>query len=87
VAQSQPRLSVYTSKLILSSCGFSDAINREAAFRAGLVRPDLADPFKDFDGDALLGQVGEEAADGVRCLAHGLGNLRSAGTFVAAQHG
>jgi hypothetical protein len=35
---------------------------------------------------ALLGEASEKAADGVRCLAHGRRNLRSAGAFVAAQH-
>jgi hypothetical protein len=42
---------------------------------------------RDRDLDALLCQAGKEPADGVRSPTHRLGDLRSAGSFVPAQHG
>jgi hypothetical protein len=64
-----------------------DAIHGVAALRALFVRADLADPLEDINFDSLLGEAGEEAADGMRRPTHGLGDLRSACAPVAAQHG
>jgi hypothetical protein len=51
-----------------------------------IVRADLPNALEHFDIDALFGETGEEAADGVRRPTHGLRDLRSAGAFSAVKH-
>jgi hypothetical protein len=58
-----------------------------AALGAGLVGSNLPDALEDLDLDALLGKSRQERADGVRCLARCLSDLRSAGTLDTAQSG
>src|SRR3954452_13794415 len=62
-------------------------VNRVAALRTPLIRPDLTDALHDLDYHSLLGQAGQEAAHGTRRPAHRLGNQRSAGAFVAGEAG
>jgi hypothetical protein len=50
-----------------------------------IVRTDLPNALEHFDIDALFGEAGKKAADGVRRPVHGLGDLRPAGAFVTAR--
>ena len=43
-----------------------EAIDSVAAFRACLVRTNLADALTDFDSETLFLKAGQEAADGMR---------------------
>jgi hypothetical protein len=59
------------------------SVDGVASLRALLVRADLADALEDIDLDALFGEAREEAADGVRRLAHRFGDPLWVRSFTA----
>src|SRR5690348_14051125 len=63
------------------------AVDGVTALHALLVGSNLTDALEHLDLNALLGETGEEATNGMRRPAHRLGNLRSAGAFRTVQHG
>jgi hypothetical protein len=61
-------------------------IHRTNTLGALCVSTDLADAIYDFDGDALLGEVGKEAADRLRDPTRRFSDHPAADTFVAIEH-